>query len=237
VRIPLISYVASASQGLPILASFRFGRALPPARRWLVGWATLLLVEDAVSLWYAMHHTENLWLRYVVGPLAIGTVLMALSYWQPSSRLRTIYRLMIPFLVLTSIAAVTLIEDTSTHSIVTGPFKNLILFAASLATVLTCAWRLEGSLTRQDWFWIGIGLALEFGSNAGFDPIARILVGQDLPTLVRIHEVGAWIDLAAFLLIARGMLCPILRLRVSSGPTLSASSPSPSSSPHSAPPW
>jgi len=200
-------------------------------------WSALLLLNDAVLLWYAQHHIPNLWIGYFVHPLVLAAALMALSYWQPSPRVRTLYRWSIPFSILILILVSALVEDRTSHSLITGPLEDLILFAASLATLLTCAWRLEGSLVRQDWFWVGIGLALLYGSSAGFDPIARALVGQDLATLVKVHKLGAGIDLAAAFLVAWGMLCPILPLRASSGPTSSASLPSPSSSAHSAPPW
>jgi hypothetical protein len=236
-KIPLISYIAGASQAFPILASLRYGRRLPTARRWILVWAAVLLLADVIGFWYSLHHTRNLWLAYFTGPLELSAGLMALSYWQLSSRARFLFRAAIPFFVLTSAVLAVLIEDTDSYSLITGPFESLILFTASLATLLACAWRLEGSLARQDWFWVGVGLALLYGSNAGFDPIARALVRPDLSTLVTIHKMEAWIDLAASLLIAGGILCPIPPLRASSGPTSLASSPSPSSSPHSAPPW
>jgi len=236
-KLPLILWIASGSQALPILASFKYGRKLSVPRRWIVGLAVLLILNDAVLLWYARQGISNLWITYLARPLVLATVLMALSYWQPSARIRTLYRMAIPvFLVILLVVSV-LVEDRTTYSLITGPFEDLILFAASLATVLVGAWRLEGSLAKQDWFWVGIGLALMHGTSAGFDPVARILVGRDIASLETISKVAAWIDLAASLLIVGGMLCPIPRLRVSSGPTLSASSPSPSSSPHSAPPW
>ena len=236
-KLPLILWIASGSQALPILASFKHGASLPVPRRWIVGWAALLLVNDAILFWYARQGISNLWIGYVTHPLVLATVLMALSYWQPGTRIRTLYRVAIPVFVLILLVVSVLFEDRNSYSLITGPFEDLVLFAASLATVLVGAWRLEASLAKQDWFWVGIGLALMHGTSAGYDPVARLLVGRDLASLETISKATAWIDLIASLLIARGVLCPIPPPRTSSGPMPSASPRSPSSSLRSAPPW
>ena len=236
-KIPLISHAATASQALPLAALLRYGRALPPARAWILVWAAAVLLSDGSALWFALHGTGNLWIEYAASPLVLGAALMALSCWQANSRVRMLFRFAIPVFILVSVTMVALIEDTDNFSLITGAFESMIVFTASLATLLACAWRLEGSLARQDWFWVGLGLALRYGASAGLDPIARVLVGEDIPTLITVHVVGAWIDLIASLLIAGGLLCPILPLRASSGPSLPASSPWSSSSSRSAPPW
>ena len=196
-----------------------------------------MLLSDGLALWFALQGTQNLWVGYVGGPIALLAALMALSYWHPNARVQIVFRVAIPVLLLLSIILVVLIEDTGTFSLITGPIENLVLVAASIVTLIACASRLDGSLLKQDWFWIGIGLALRYGSSASLDPIARILVGQDMSMLAMVYQINAGIDIVASLLIVGGMLCQIPPLRASSGASSPASSPSASSSSRSAPPW
>ncbi|HEU5218542.1 MAG TPA: hypothetical protein VFU23_07775 [Gemmatimonadales bacterium] len=228
-RFPLISYVAAASQALPFAGLVRYGRALPAARRWVLVWASATLLSDAAGLWFASHGTRNVWTTYFTGPVTVAAALMALSIWQENTRVRRLFRLAIPALLVVLTMLVLLFEDLDSYSLVSGPFMSLVLVAGSLATLLGGVWQLEGSVLRQDWFWVGLGFALNYGSRAGLDPIARILAGSSMSTLVTISILGAWIDTIASLLIAGGMLCPLLPLRASSGRSSPASSPSPSS--------
>ena len=98
--------VAAGSQALPPLAALRYGRRLPAARRWIAAWALLLLANDAIQLAFAARGRHNLWLRYVVGPFEVGTLLLALSLWHADAIVRLALRYAVAVFWLTWILLV-----------------------------------------------------------------------------------------------------------------------------------
>ena len=76
-------------------------------------------------------------------------------------------------------------------------------------TLVTNATHDPGRVTRYDWFWITIGASLYYGLRVALPPFAAMLVGTH-PELVRLaYLLQAWADIAVFLLIARGIWCPL----------------------------
>jgi hypothetical protein len=81
------------------------------------------------------------------------------------------------------------------------------LLAAALWTVLTRAIREEGPLARQEWIWISGGMALFAATSVALPPVASILVSLSPDLVIRAYEGKSLLDVLAFALIARGMLC------------------------------
>ena len=234
--IPLIMQVAAASQAIPPLAALRHGRRLPAARRWVVGWGLLLLAYDGVALALALRGRPNLWLRYLVGPIESGVVLVALSLWHTDAVARLTLRYAAGLFAVIWVLLVAFVEQTNTFGLVTGPFQSLLLLGASVGTLLLRVRTEEASLVREDWFWVCGGLALWYGTAAALDPLARLLVAEHPSVVNSAYRVKAAVDVFASLAIARGMLCPV-HPPLSGGPSSPAFSPSPSSSRPSVSPW
>ena len=234
--IPPIFYVSWASQAFPAIAAVRHGRNLPMARRWIVAWGLAGLVFDAASLLLALRRQNNHWLSYISAPTMAVTALIALSRLQPGQLGRRLLRLVALSFVAAVIVLVVFVESVSTFSLLRGPIESLLIVAASLGTLLLLVRQEQGSLLQRDWFWICIGLALRYGGAVAIDPIARLLIGDPQPVVLSALTVKAVVDMAAYLLIARGVWCPVLP-QPSSGPSSPVSLPSRLSSPPSAQPW
>ncbi|HEV8196221.1 MAG TPA: hypothetical protein VGP87_06250 [Gemmatimonadales bacterium] len=146
-------------------------------------------------------------------------------------------RAVVPLFTVVWFLIIAFVETGESFNVMTGPLKSLVLVAASVITLLLALRVEEGSLIRQDWFWITIGLSLKYGCEAALDPFSRLLVQAHPDIVLAALKAKSVADVIASLAIAGGILCPVPPLRASSGPTSPASSPSPSSSPHSAPPW
>ncbi len=189
-----------------------------------------------MDLWYSLHGKENLRLGDLFGPIELATVLLALAWWHPAGPRRSALRTTIPLFVIGWVLLIVFVEAGDSFNMVAGPLKSLLLLGASVWTLLLALRVEEGSLVRQDWFWITIGLALKYGCETAIEPLSRMLVQEHGDLVLLALKAKSVADVAASLLIARGMLCPVPPLRASSGHTSSASSPSPSSLPRSAPP-
>ena len=234
--IPPIFFVSSASQALPALAALRHGRTLPPARRWIVAWGLAGLLIDGVQLFLGRRGQNNHWLSYIGAPVLAFAALMALSSWHQSPALRRMLRGAGYLFVLAVVGLVAFVERVSTFSLLRGPIESLLIVAASLGTLLLLVRQEQGSLLQRDWFWICSGLALRYGAAVALDPLARLLIGDSQQVVLSALKVKAVVDLAAYLLIARGVWCPVLP-QPSSGPSSPVSLPSRLSSPPSAQPW
>jgi hypothetical protein len=213
-RIPLVLYAASLSQTLPVLAGFRHRFRLPPARRLVIGWCLALLAGDALQLWLrGSTGNNNLWVRAAVLPIHNAIMLWTLSLWQRHAVPRLAFRLAIPIFLIAVAALIPTVEETAAFDTVAGPFQSLLLLAGALYTLVTNAVRDPGGVTRHDWFWVTIGASLYYGLRVALPPFATMLVATH-PELVRLaYLLQAWADIAVFLLIARGIWCPLPQAR------------------------
>ena len=234
--IPAIFYARSAFQALPAIAALRHRQHLPSARRWIVGWGLAGLAFDGVALTYALRQQNNHWLSYISAPSLVVIALVALSLWNPTTFGRLALR--ISALAYIGIVAllVAMVESTSTFSLLRQPVESLLIVVASLGTLLVLVRQEQGSLLQRDWFWICTGLALRYGAAVALDPLARLLIGDSRQVVLSALKVKAVVDMTAYLLIARGVWCPVLP-QPSSGPSSPVSLPSLLSSPPSAQPW
>jgi len=225
VEIPAVAYAAAASQAVPVLAALRHGRALSVSRRWIIVWALLALAADTIGLWYALRGRNNHWLGYLYTPLGAGILILALSQWQDGALIRLVYRVAIPMFGLVWLLLVLLVENTGTFSLIAGPLNALVLLLAGIGVLVVRLQRAEGNLLQADWFWVGIGVALRYGSDVALHPFA-LFYGDQAPNLVySALQVKAGLTIVASLAIAGGMLCPLARMR-SGGSSSPASSPS-----------
>src|SRR5687768_11834700 len=231
-----VFFASAGSQALPAIAALRHGRNLPPARRWIVAWGLAGLLIDGAGLYLALRRQNNHWLSYVGAPVLTFTALMALSSWHQAPALRRTLRGAAYLFVLAVLVLVAFVESVSTFSLLRGPVESLLIVAASLGTLLVLVRQEQGSLLQRDWFWICTGLALRYGGAVALDPLARLLIGDSEAVVLSALKVKAVVDMAAYLLIARGVWCPVLP-QPSSGPSSPVSLPSRLSSPPSAQPW
>lgn len=201
-----------------------------------MAWSLAGLAFDAVGLYFALRRQNNHWLSYISAPTMAVTVLMALSCLQPGLLGRRLLRLIAVSFVGAVIVLVLFVESVSTFSLLRGPIESLLIVAASLGTLLVLIRQEQGSLLQRDWFWICTGLALRYGGAVALDPLARLLIGDSQQVVLSALKVKAVVDMAAYLLIARGVWCPVLP-QPSSGPSSPVSLPSRLSSPPSAQPW
>jgi len=232
---PWLFWVGAGSEALPPLAALRYGRALPPARRWIVAWSLTLVSTSTLMLILSLQHRNNHWVSFVSNPFRVAAILMALSCWHAEAIPRLVLRYaIIPFLIIWCVLVLK-VESFDQFSLVTGPFRSLLLLTASLGTLLILLRREEGNLLQNDWFWICGGLSLSYGTDVALEPISRLLVGTQVGMLTSAWQLKMVIDIVVSLVIARGMLCPIPP-RSSGGSSSPASLPSRSSWPRSAPP-
>jgi hypothetical protein len=217
--LPVALHLAAASQLLPLAAGLtRWGRPVPVPARWVLAWCGLLVVTDATSLAVNLAHRENLWVQWVAVPLGSGLVLWALSLWQLNELLRLAYRLAIVALVVATIAGLLLLGPEPMFEQIAAPFHALVLLAASLYTLVHRALAAEGTITREAWFWIGLGLSLYFAASVAIGPFAVALLSSNVEWVRQAYIARAWTSVLAFVLISTGILCPLFPRR-SGGPS------------------
>jgi hypothetical protein len=207
-KVPWIVYAGAVAQALPLAAVVARRRALGSPRRWILGWSALLVATSLTSLWFAKQNRNNHWLIYLTTPILASIVLWALSLWQTSAVARLAFRLLVPLLGLTW-AALLLVEDTRTFSLVAEPFAGLLVMGAAIYTLVTRTFRDTGTLYQFDWLWIALGLALYSGLDVALPPTAHWLLALHPELVVSAYKVRAGFQIVAFALIARGMTCPI----------------------------
>ena len=213
-RIPLVLYAASISQALPILAGLRDRLRLPPPRLFTIAWCLALLVGDAVQLWLrGSSGKNNLWLGAAIVPMHNAIMLWTLSLWQRHAVSRLAFRIAIPVFLVAVLALIPTVDERSAFERVAGPFQALLLLAGALYTLVTNAASDPGGVTRQDWFWITLGASFYYGLRVALPPFANMLLPSHADLVRLAYLMQAWTDIAVFLLIARGIWCPLPQAR------------------------
>ena len=156
----------------------------------------------------ALKNRNNHWVNYLATPLAAGMVLWALSLWQVSSFAARLVRSLIPVLLVIWGVMVLGVENTTTFSLLAQPIMGLLVMGTTIWTLVLRTSREPGRLREQDWLWIGIGFVIYFGGAVALPPASYLLLPRSPALVVRAYEVGGALIILAFLLIARGVLCP-----------------------------
>ncbi len=211
--IPLVMHAASLAQVLPLLAAMRYGTRLPVARRWVAVWCLALLASDAAQLWFRGGGTDNRWVHYIAVPLHNAIMLWTLSLWQPDPVSRLAFRVAIPLNLLALLAIVPAVQSAAMFNQVTWPFQALVLLAGSLYTLVRRAGGEPDRVTSRDWFWITLGASLYFALRVALPPFVELTLNTNRELARLAYVVSAWTDIVAFILIARGMVCPLPQAR------------------------
>lgn len=211
-RTPWVLYAATLAQGLPLLAAVRYRRRLPAPRVWMAVWCVSLLAGDMALLWFR-NVGSNLWLTYVVVPLQNAIMLWTLSLWQEDPVSRLAFRVAIPLYLLALAALIPAVRSGSTFNQFTWPFQALILLAGSLYTLVRRSIREPERVTSRDWFWVTLGTSLFFAFRVALPPFVELMLHAN-PELTRLaYVVSAWADIVSYVLVARGMVCPLPQAR------------------------
>jgi hypothetical protein len=208
-----VLYAATFAQGLPLLAAARYARRLPPARVWIAVWCVALVAGDAAQLWFRSGGTNNLWVNYVVVPLHNAIMLWALSLWQDDPVSRLAFRVAIPLDLLALVALIPAVQSASMFNQFTWPFQALVLLAGSLYTLVRRSIAEPERVTSRDWFWVTLGTSLYFAFRMALPPFVELMLHTNRELTRLAYVVSAWADIVAYVLIARGMVCPLPQAR------------------------
>jgi hypothetical protein len=156
---------------------------------------------------------NNLWVQYVVVPLHNAIMLWTLSLWQEDPVSRLAFRVAIPLDLLALVAFIPAVQSAATFNQFTWPFQALVLLAGSLYTLVTRASREPDRVTSRDWFWITLGVSLYFAFRMALPPFVELMLATNNELTRLAYIVTAWADIAAYILIARGMVCPLPQAR------------------------
>ena len=212
--IPFILHAAALSQMLPVIAGLRFRSRLPAARVWTIAWCVTLLLSDALQLWLrGSTGNNNLWVRVASTPIQNAIMLWTLSLWQPDPVSRLAFRVAIPLDVLALLALIPAAESAAVFNQFTWPFQALVLLAGSLYTLVRRSISEPDRVTSRDWFWISLGTSLFFAFRMALPPFVELMLPAHNALARLAYVVSAWADILAYILIARGMLCPLPQAR------------------------
>lgn len=207
-RLPPLFLAAIAAQTAPLVAQAWLRSWPRGGRAWALAWCAFLLAMDLVGGWLGSNGRHNLWLYYIFTPVSVALMLWALSCWQLTELWRLTYRIAIVPLLLVWGTLTWAVEDTSTFSRAAEPMAKLVALAAGAATLVLRSYGGHGDLQRQDWFWISGGMSLYFGVSATISPVGAVLASARPDLFALAWNLKVALDIGAFLLIVRGVLCP-----------------------------
>jgi hypothetical protein len=205
--IPTIMYVHAASQALPIVAAYAVrGREQPAPYRRVIIWCLVLLATDAVDLTFARLRYNNLWTAYFTTPVEVGMSLWILAAWQPNELLRLTYNMAIPVTGTVVVSLLVLTDPSVTFYRWIAPFLSLLALAASVHTLAHRTLLSRAPLADQGWFWICLGMSLFWLGYVSVPVFLDLFIDTHQDWVGWAYMGRAGTDIAAFGLMAWGIL-------------------------------
>lgn len=210
------------AQLLPTLAVLGLSRPVPRARFWIGVWSFVFFVSDILQWSISFFAGRNLWYFSFSHPIEDALLLWAYSHWQTRPEMRLTFRLAIPLLIVVSTFIAFQAGEFNTFKSFSSPFRSLILMSAVVYTLIS-RWMQENEpVADRDWLWTSVGVMLYFGAYVLVEPVANSLIPDQMALARLVYVIKACVDLIAYLLIWKGMRCPV---PTSSGSTWGPSLP------------
>lgn len=200
---------ATLAQLLPPLAVIPRWRAATPARRWIAIWCIAFFVADLAQIAIAMTRGSNLWFIALMQPLEDAVLFWALSYWQVRPVARIALRVAIPLVIATYVGIAIAAGEWGSFQTFSGPFRALLAMSFTAYTLVSNIAAAPERVGSKDWLWTTLGVLLYFGLLVATDPIYSAMGSHDVGALRRVFAVRSVGDVLAFILIWRGMRCPL----------------------------
>lgn len=201
---------AISAQLLPALAVGALQRPVPRPRYWIAIWALIFYVSDLSQLIISEFTREqNLWFMLIANPIEDAALLMAFSYWQLRPVLRLTFRLAIPLLAIATLAIALAFDEVNTFKANSSPFRLLLISAAVAYTLVARTAIEQQRIWDRDWMWTSLGVLLYYTANVVVDPVSAMIYPQSASLAVLVYVVKAGFDFLAYVMVWKGMRCPI----------------------------
>jgi hypothetical protein len=205
--------------------------ALPPAQRLLALCFALMFLQDVTMAWLLAQRANNQWVAYLGAPVQTVLLLLALAHWQIGAVARRAVRLAAAGFVAVWALLMLGVEDPRDFSRFASPLRALLVVAVAAWTMVRRSTRTLEVPAGEPWFWVCAGLLLYFGTGVVLGPVSRLLYGGAPHLVLAAHNAKSVINIFAYLLVARGMLCRQPSRSGSSGGSSWPPASPPSSSP------
>jgi len=206
---PWVLHAATYAQLLPVLAAMRYRTRLPAPRLWVVVWCIALVAGDLAQIWVRTGGATNLWVQYIAVPFQNAIMLWTLSLWQDDPISRLAFRVAIPLYLLALFALIPAVGAAATFNQITWPFQAFLLLAGSLYTLVKRSLGEPDRVTSRDWFWVTLGTSLYFAFRMALPPFIELVMSSNRELARQAYLVSGWADIVVYVLIARGMVCPL----------------------------
>ena len=202
--------LAFATQLLPLLAVLELPRPVPPARFWIAVWAVTFFVSDVAQFSISqLSGGENLWFFLLANPIEDAALLMALSHWQVKPVLRLTFRTAIPLLAIVTLAIAAANNEFNTFKAASSPFRLLLITTAVAYTLVVRTSQEDDRIWLRDWLWTSLGVILYYAAYVVVDPVSKALLPDQIELLKLVYVVKAVVDVTAYIMVWKGMRCPV----------------------------
>ncbi len=179
------------------------------ARRYIALWCLAFFVSDLVQLRVTSLFGDNLWIFIYLEPFEDALLLWALSYWQTRPITRITLRIATPLFIASYVGLAIAAGEQETFKTFSGPFRALIIMGWTAFTLVSNVARTPERVWSRDWLWTTLGILLYFGLLVVTEPIIAAMPRDQIASMMRVYDVRAMGDIFAFILIWRGMRCPL----------------------------
>jgi hypothetical protein len=200
---------ATLAQLLPVVAVLLAWSRTTPARKAIAMWCLAFFVSDLVQLQVTSLVGDNLWIFIYIEPFEDALLLWALSYWQTRPLTRITLRIATPLFIASYVGLAILAGEQDTFKTFSGPFRALIMMGWTAFTLISNLARSPERVWSRDWLWTTLGILLYFGLLVVTDPIVAAMPRDQIENMMRLYDVRAIGDVFAFILMWRGMRCPL----------------------------